>query len=411
MHNAIPELLAPAGGLTQLKTAVRFGADAVYGGLNRFGLRSFAGNFTYDELAEGLAYAHTAGKRFYLTMNVFAFDDEMEELVSAACEASRLGIDGAIVSDLGVFTRLREAVPELELHVSTQANVMNAETCRFYAKLGAKRIVLARELSLDRIRRIREELPDDVMIETFVHGAMCMSYSGRCLLSAELTGRSGNRGACTQPCRWHYALEEEKRPGVYMPIEEDERGTYILSALDLNMIGFLDALTGAGIGSLKIEGRMKSEYYVANIVSAYRRGLNLLAQDTGAYKNAISMLQEELDKAGHRQSNTGFYFGAPDQPAGADGSIQSMEYIGQIVQWHDNIALVELKNRFYTGDTLELLCPRGVFPFTAGKIHRLKTDTEETTVSVAGEMIELPIPFEAERGDFLRGPNRHNRTV
>lgn len=405
----MPELLAPAGGLSQLETAVRFGADAVYGGLDRFGLRSFAGNFTFDTLTSGLETVHNAGKKFYLTLNVFAFDDEITDIIQTAKEANSLGIDGAIVSDPGVFMRLRESVPDLKLHISTQANVMNSETCRFFADLGASRIVLARELSLEQIKHIRSKLPEDIMLETFVHGAMCVSYSGRCLLSAELTGRSGNRGACTQPCRWQYVLEEEKRPGIYMPIEEDSRGTYILSALDLNMIGHLDELTDAGIGSFKIEGRMKSEYYVANIVSAYRRGLDLLKNDPVLYRNAVPQLQSELEKAGHRRSNTGFYYGAPEQPAGADGSIQSMEYIGSVIEQQGNITLVELKNRFYSGDILELLSPEGVFPFTVGPIKRLQTGTVEDTVSVAGELIEIDIPFHASKGDFLRGPNRHNR--
>lgn len=407
--NGMPELLAPAGGISQLETAVRFGADAVYGGLDRFGLRAFAGNFSFDELKKGLSTVHAAGRKFYLTLNVFAYDEELDDIVATAKEAYALGIDGAIVSDPGVFSLLRRTVPDLPLHISTQANVMNAETCRFYADMGAKRIVLARELSLDRIRYIRSQLPEDIMLEAFVHGAMCVSYSGRCLLSAELTGRSGNRGACTQPCRWHYALEEEKRPGVYMPVEEDGRGTYILSALDLNMIGHLDDLSDAGIGSLKIEGRMKSEYYVANVVSAYRRALDLLKENREAYRSEIPVLLKELEKAGHRQYNTGFYYGAPEQPSGADGSVQSMEYIGRVAAQSGNVTLVELKNRFYSDDTLELLTPEGVFPFTAGPIRRLKTDSAVDTVSVAGEMIELEIPFRAEKGDFLRGPNRHNR--
>ena len=246
----LPELLAPAGGMAQLKAAARFGADAVYGALPAFGLRAFAGNFTWEELQEALQYLHSRNKKFYLTLNILPYQDEMDALKEAARRACDLGVDAALVSDLGAFLMLRREAPELPLHISTQANTLNAEAARFYFDHGAERIVLARELSLERIGALRKQLPEALELEAFVHGAMCMSYSGRCMLSDHLTGRGGNRGACAQPCRWEYALVEKKRPGEYWPIEEDARGTYLLSAYDLNMLSHLPELISADISSL-----------------------------------------------------------------------------------------------------------------------------------------------------------------
>ena len=403
-----PELLAPAGGMAQLRAALRFGADAVYGGLQSYGLRAFAGNFTWEELEQALTLTHGMGKRFYLTLNILPYDDEMDGLTAAAKRAWEMGADAAIVSDLGAILRLRREVPGLRLHVSTQANTLNGEACRFYAGLGAERVVLARELSLDRIAALRNTIPDTLELEGFVHGAMCMSYSGRCMLSDHLTGRGGNRGACAQPCRWEYALVEKKRPGEYIPIAEDERGTYLLSAYDLNMLSHLPEMIRAGITSLKIEGRMKTEYYVANVVSAYRRALDLLSQGEDAYRAALPELEKELCKASHRASNTGFYFGAPSPASGAAGFSQEMEYIARVTGWRDGMAELTLKNRFYTGDTLELLTPSGVFPFTAGDIFLPDTGETVDTVSIAGQRVRIPLPFPAAEGDFIRGPNRNH---
>lgn len=405
----IPELLAPAGGMLQLETAVRFGADAVYGGLQSFGLRAFAGNFTWEELEKALALVHGAGKKFYLTLNVLPYEDELSAMAETAAKARKMGVDAAVVSDLGAFFRLRREVPELPLHISTQANTMNAEACRFYAAQGATRVVLSRELSLERIAALRRLIPTDMEIEAFVHGAMCMSHSGRCMLSDHLTGRGGNRGECAQPCRWEYALVEEKRPGVYMPVAEDERGTYILSAWDLKMLEHLPEMIEAGVASLKIEGRMKTEYYVANVVSVYRRALDLLRDSREAYYAALPELEREIRKASHRVSNTGFYFGRPTPPSGAEGTMQDMTYVGRIESWENGVARVHLKNRFYVGDTLELLSPKGVFPFTVESILRTVTGEMVDTVSIAGETVEIPLPFAAAPKDFLRGPNRTNR--
>ncbi len=405
---ALPELLAPAGGMAQLKAALRFGADAVYGALPAFGLRAFAGNFTWEELERALNLVHGLGKKFYLTLNILPYEDELPALTDTARRAWEMGVDAALVSDLGAFLALRRAVPGLKLHISTQANTLNAEAARFYYDHGAERIVLARELSLNRIAALREKLPPALEIEAFVHGAMCMSYSGRCMLSDHLTGRGGNRGACAQPCRWEYALVEKKRPGEYWPIEEDARGTYLLSAYDLNMLSYLPELIRAGVGSLKIEGRMKTEYYVATVVGAYRRALDALEKSEEGYRELLPELEAELRKASHRAFNTGFYFGPPAPAAGAEGFTQEMEYVARVEDWKDGAATLHVKNRFYVGDTLDLLRPQGPVSFPVESIALCDTGERVDTVSVAGQRVTIPSPPAAE-GDFLRGPNRNHR--
>ena len=402
------ELLSPAGGLEQLKAAVRFGADAVYGGLNRFGLRASAGNFDWDELDEALRIVHQAGKKFYLTLNILPYDDELDDLAADARRAWEAGADAAIVSDLGAFAYLRQRVPALDLHVSTQANVMNAAAAQVFVDLGARRIVLSRELSLDRIAALRKRLPADIQLEAFVHGAMCMAHSGRCMLSDHLAGRGGNRGACAQPCRWEYTVLEARRPEEPIPVVEDERGTYLFSAYDLNMLSHLPEMRDAGIASLKIEGRMKTAYYVAGVTHVYRQALDLLYQDEAAYRAALPDLQREARKVSHRASNTGFYFGKPQPASGAEGFSQTMEFGGQVLGMRDGAMYVAVKNRFHVGDTLEMLSPKGVCPFTVQKI----LDEEGSAldfVSVAGRRVLIPVDFTAEPGDFLRGPNRNHR--
>lgn len=405
----LPELLAPAGGMAQLRAALRFGADAVYGALPQFGLRAYAGNFTWEELGRALSLTHSQGKKFYLTLNILPYQDEMAALTDTARRAWEMGVDAALVSDLGAFLALRREVPGLKLHISTQANTLNAEAALFYFAQGAERIVLARELSLRRIAALRRALPDELQLESFVHGAMCMSYSGRCMLSDHLTGRGGNRGACAQPCRWEYALVEKKRPGEYWPIEEDDRGTYLLSAYDLNMLSHLPDLVDAGISSLKIEGRMKTEYYVATVVGAYRRALDALAKGRSAYDALLPELEGEVRKASHRAFNTGFYYGPPAPMAGAAGFTQDMEYVARVEEARDGRALLHLKNRFYVGDTLELLCPAGSFPFRVESITLADTGEQKDTVSVAGQRVWIPVPHPAAAGDFLRGPNRNHQ--
>ena len=403
------ELLAPAGGPEQLRAAVRFGADAVYGGLPRFGLRASAGNFDWDQLREALDTVHQAGKRFYLTLNILPYDDELDSLAEDALRAWEMGVDAAIVSDLGAFSLLRERVPDLPLHVSTQANVMNAAAAQVFIGMGAKRIVLSRELSLERIRALRDRLPADVQLEAFVHGAMCMAHSGRCMLSDHLAARGGNRGACAQPCRWQYTVLEAKRPDEPIPVLEDERGTYLFSAYDLNMLSHLPEMRDAGIASLKIEGRMKTGYYVAGVTQVYRRALDLLAADEAAYRAALPELQRDLRKVSHRASNTGFYFGAPAPASGAVGFSQTMEFTGRVLGMREGCLLAEVKNRFHVGDTLEVLSPGQNRAFQVRQILRPEDGEAVDFVSVAGQRVLLPVDFTSEAGDYLRGPNRNHR--
>lgn len=407
----LPELLAPAGGMEALRAALHFGADAVYGGMKRFGLRAFAGNFSPEELAEAVRLTHAAGKKFYVTLNCTPYDDELEDFAAAAREAAECGVDAAIVADIGAIMTLRRAVPQLKLHVSTQANTVNAPAAELYRSLGCERVILAREMSLDRIRALKAAVGDTIALETFVHGASCMAYSGRCLLSAYLAGRSGNRGECAQPCRWKYAVMEEKRPGVYLPVAEDERGTYLFSAGDLCLMPLLPDLCDAGVSSLKIEGRMKSEYYVAVVTGAYRRALDLLAKGREAFAEALPELTAELACASHRRSDTGFLVGVPEMPGEAEGFTQNREYLGRVLEADagDGRARLLLKNRFFAGDALELLTPEGVRPVTAGPFLREKTGETVDTLGVARETIRMELPG-ARPGDMLRGPVRNHRT-
>ena len=407
------ELLAPVGGMEQLKAAVRFGANAVYGGMKSYGLRAFAGNFDQKQLTEAVSYAHQHHAKFYVTMNILAEDDQLSGMVDAAKQALACGVDAAIVSDLGVAVLLHQQVPGLPIHVSTQANITNAATAEVWQQAaGVERIVLSRELSMEQIVAMRQNLPDALELEAFVHGAMCVAYSGRCLLSAALLGRCGNKGACAQPCRWQYHVVEEKRPGEYLPICEDEHGTYLFSSNDLCMLPYLPQLQKAGIASLKIEGRMKTAYYVATIVSAYRQALDILEeQGEEAFQQQLPRLLDELNKASHRASNTGFYFGAPQPPAGAEGFSQSMEYVGDILTDADpgEVALVRLKNRFYVGDKLEALTPSGSHSFLVTSMVLDETGESVETASVAGTVLRMTFPFAVGAGDLLRGPNRNHR--
>ena len=352
---------------------------------------------------------HCAGKRFYLTLNILPYDDEMEDLAADAARAAELGVDAAIVSDLGAFSLLRQRVPGLPLHVSTQANVMNAAAARVFIAMGAERIVLSRELSLARIAALRAALPEGVQLEAFVHGAMCMAHSGRCMLSDHLAGRGGNRGACAQPCRWEYTVLEAKRPDEPLPVIEEERGTYIFSAYDLNMLAHLPEMRAAGVTSLKIEGRMKTGYYVAGVTGVYRRALDLLEQGEDKYRAALPALERELRKVSHRASNTGFYLGTPQPASGAEGFSQTAEFSGRVLGMREGCLLVEVKNRFHAGDMLEVLSPAGVHPFAVGQIFREDTGEPLAFVSVAGQRVLIPVDFTAEEGDFLRGPNRNHR--
>jgi len=406
----MPELLCPAGSMEALKTALHFGADAVYGGMKRFGLRAFAGNFDEAQLRDAVARCHERGKKFYLTMNVFPFDDQLEDFVETARIAHEIGVDAAIVSDLGAVVTLRERVPGLALHVSTQASTVNSAAVRHYQQLGCSRVILAREVSIARVKAMHAQT-EGMELETFVHGASCVAWSGRCLLSAVLTGRSGNQGECAQPCRWKYAVMEEKRPGEYLPVCEDENGAYIFSAKDLNLMPLLPDLVDAGVASLKIEGRMKTEYYVATVTAAYRRALDLLAEGREVFDAALPALMAELACASHRESDTGFMLGNPSEPAGAEGFHQDREFIARAVSDAEagEMARFQLKNRFIAGDTLELLSPDGVTAFTAQPFLREKTGETVETLGIGGEIIAMALPCYVRAGDILRGEVRNHR--
>ena len=406
----LPELLAPAGNMDALRAALHFGADAVYGGMPRYGLRAYAGNFAPDALEEAVRLTHTAGKKFYVTMNAYPFDDELDDFVSAAVLAADTGVDAVIAADPGAIVTLREKVPRLPVHVSTQASTVNAAAVRLYRDLGCERVILAREMSLERIRTLKKAVGNEIELETFVHGASCMAYSGRCLLSAYLTGRSGNRGECAQPCRWQYAVMEEKRPGEYIPVEEDERGTYLFSARDLCLMPLLSDLCEAGVSSLKIEGRMKTEYYVAVVTGAYRRALDLLREDREAFDAQLPAFMEELQSASHRLSDTGFMLGNPQTPGEAEGFWQSREYIARVIEdaGEDGTTRLLLKNRFFAGDELELMTPSGIRRVRAQRFLREKTGETLDTLGVAGEVIRMALPG-SRCGDMLRGPVRNHR--
>ncbi len=406
----IPELLCPAGSMEALKTALHFGADAVYGGMKRFGLRAFAGNFDEAQLREAVALCHAKGKKFYLTMNVFPFDDQMDDFVETARIAHEIGVDAAIVSDIGAVVTLREKVPGLALHVSTQASTVNSAAVKHYQQLGCERVILARETSIERMRSMISNL-DGVEIETFVHGAACMAYSGRCLLSAAMVGRSGNQGECAQPCRWQYHVVEEKRPGEYWPVCEDDNGTYIFSAKDLCLMPVLPKLIEAGVASLKIEGRMKTEYYVATVTAAYRRALDLYAQSPDAFGAELPALMAELTCASHRDSDTGFALDKPQRPGGAEGFHQEREYIARAIadSRAGEQARFLLKNRFHAGDDLELLTPSGVKAVKAVPFLREKTGEIIDTLGVGGEIIAMQVEHDVQMGDILRGEVRNHR--
>lgn len=355
------ELLAPAGSLDKLKTAVNYGADAVYIGGEEFSLRVAAKNFTDEEIKEGIDYAHERGRKVYLTANIIPHNSDIVKFPSFVKEVADMGADGIIISDLGMFALAKKYAPNLEIHVSTQANNVNYESAKMWHKLGAKRIVLARELSFSEIREIRENIPEDFEIECFVHGAMCISYSGRCLLSNYMAGRDANMGACAHPCRWKYRLVEEKRPGEYMPVFENERGTYIYNSKDLCVIEYIPELIESGISSLKIEGRVKNELYIATVVGAYRKAIDAYYADKENYRLDPYLL-EELTKISYRGYTTGFFFGKPkgtEQIYDRSTYIQEYKTAG-VVKSYDpetKTAVIEQRNRFFSGDEVEIITP------------------------------------------------------
>ncbi|CBZ04462.1 U32 family peptidase [Clostridium botulinum] len=356
-----PELLAPAGNLEKLKTAINFGADAVYLGGSRLNLRAFADNFTDEELQEGIKYAHDRGRKVHVTINVFPRNEDFNGLEEYLKKLYEFNVDAIIVSDPGIIMTARETVPNLEIHLSTQANTVNFKTIDFWYKQGVKRTVLARELTLEEIKTIREKIEKDCELEAFVHGSMCMSYSGRCLLSNYMTGRDSNRGACAQPCRYKYYLMEEKREGEYFPILEDDKGTYIMNSKDMCMIEHIPELVQSGIDSFKIEGRMKSSFYVATVVKAYREAIDAYFEDPENYTFKEKWM-DYLKKASHRAYFTGFYFNDPDKQLHESSSyIRTCDIVGIVKEFSEETmeAIVEQRNKVLDGDELEVLRPEG----------------------------------------------------
>lgn len=369
-----PELLIPASSLEVLKTAVLFGADAVYIGGEAFSLRAKARNFSKEDMKEGIAFAHAHGVRVHVTANILAHNQDIAEAEAYFRELKEMKPDALIISDPGMFTLAKEICPEIEIHVSTQANNTNYMTYLFWHKMGAKRVVSARELSLKEIKEIREKIPEDMEIESFIHGAMCISYSGRCLLSNYFTGRDANQGACTHPCRWKYAVVEEKRPGEYLPVYENERGTYIFNSKDLCMIEHIPEMIEAGIDSFKIEGRMKTALYVATVARTYRKAIDDFLESEEKYRANMEWYQSEIAKCTYRQFTTGFYFGKPDENTQIYDSntyVNEYIYLGIIEKVTNHpkedaeacadgrFAKIEQRNKFCVGDEIEIMKPDG----------------------------------------------------
>ncbi len=360
-----PELLIPASSLEVLKTAVIYGADAVYIGGEAFSLRAKAKNFSMEDMAEGIAFAHEHGVKVYVTANILAHNRDLVDIETYFRELGKMdpGPDALIIADPGVFMAAKRICPQIERHISTQANNTNYETYRFWYELGAKRVVSARELSLEEIREIRAHIPEDMEIETFVHGAMCISYSGRCLLSNYFTGRDANQGACTHPCRWKYAVMEETRPGEYLPVEENERGTYLFNSKDLCMIEHIPDLIGAGIDSLKVEGRMKTALYVATVARTYRKALDDYQADPARYESNMDWYREQIAGCTYRRFTTGFFYGRPDSDSQIYDSntyLKDYTYLGIVGEvCPDGRYRLEQRNKFSVGEQIEIMKPDG----------------------------------------------------
>ena len=400
-----PELLAPAGNLEKMKMAVLYGADAVYLGGKAFGLRAFGGNFTYEELKEAVDFAHVRGKKVYVTVNIFPHNGDIGKLPDYLRYLQEIQVDALLVADLGVFTMCRKLIPDMELHISTQANNTNWATVNAWKDLGAKRVVLAREMSLNEIREIREKC--DVDLEMFMHGAMCISYSGRCLLSNYFTGRDSNRGSCAQSCRWKYALVEETRPGKYFPIEEDERGTYIMNSKDMCLMPHIQDVIESGVDSLKIEGRMKSVHYAASVTKAYRLAIDSYFADPEHFTVRQEWM-DELEKVSHRAYTTGFYYHQPDaddQIYGKTSYDQTSDFVG-LVRSYDpatGYAVVEQRNNMKVGQEIEVFQPTG--PLYRQKITSMIDNETNEEISVAPhpqQIIRMKMEQPVEEYTILR---------
>ncbi len=402
------EILAPAGDIEKLKTAYYFGADACYFAGKKWGLRAFSENFGNDELREYVEYAHRLGKKAYITVNIQAHNSDFDGLDDYLRYLEQIGADAVIVSDAGVMSLCRTVAPNLPIHLSTQACATNKYSAAFWAAAGAKRIILARELSIEEIKEIRDFLPKEIELEAFVHGAMCISYSGRCLLSNYLTGRDSNRGACVQACRWEYYITEKSRSdsgqGEEYQIQQDERSTYILNSKDLCMVNYLDRLAAAGVTSFKIEGRMKSPYYVANVVNTYRRALDLLENHPEEYVIDPQRVAE-LEKCSHRRFTTGFFLHSEDKEYPESSQpVSTYDFVAQVVgDSQDGFATVEQRNRFKAGDEIEILSPTDTFNkvFVVEEMYNDEGEKVDDALLVQ-QKLRLKCPFVLHEGDILR---------
>ena len=401
-----PELLIPASSLEVLKTAVIFGADAVYIGGEAFGLRAKAKNFTMEEMKEGIEFAHARNVKVYVTANILAHNYDLEGVEEYFKELRDIHPDALIIADPGVFSIAKRVCPEIERHISTQANNTNYETYRFWYELGAKRVVSARELSLEEIRQIRNHIPDDLEIETFIHGAMCISYSGRCLLSNYFTGRDANRGACTHPCRWKYAVVEETRPGEYMPVYENERGTYIFNSKDLCMIDHIPEILESGIDSLKIEGRMKTAVYVATVARTYRKAIDDCLKSRELYEKNLPWYREQISNCTYRQFTTGFFYGKPDENTQIyDSNTYVKEYtylgiVGEVTE--DGLCRIEQRNKFSVGEEIEIMKPDGENIVTRVQQILNEDGEEQESAPHPKQVLYIRLDQKAEHYDILR---------
>lgn len=400
-----PELLAPAGNLEKLKIAIQYGADAVYIGGEEFSMRTACDNFTDDELQYGIEYAKQRGKKIYVAANVIMKNSNLEEFCRFSEKIYRFGADAVIISDMGAFDLVRQAVPKLDVHISTQANTVNYASANMWHKLGAKRVVLARELSSDEIKEVRENTPAELELEAFVHGAMCVSYSGRCLLSNYMTGRDANQGNCAQSCRWKYYLVEEKRPGEYMPVVENDNGSFFFNSKDLCLIEYIPELVESGISSFKIEGRVKSEYYVATVVKAYREELDRYCENPSGYQFDKAKL-EELCKVSHRQYSHGFWNGRPKHSAQiyeSSSYIRNYDVVAFVESCEpDGSAVLKQRNKFSVGDTVEIMQPVGDFLTMQIESMYDEKDTEIQTAPHAQMTVKLKLPRQVPANSIIR---------
>lgn len=402
----IPELLVPASSLEVLQVAVIFGADAVYIGGEAFGLRAKAKNFSKEDMSEGVRFAHEHGVKVYVTANILAHNQDLEGVRKYFEELREIGPDALIISDPGVYQIAKEVCPEIERHISTQANNTNYGTYQFWYQMGAKRVVTARELSLEEIREIRSRIPEDMEIETFIHGAMCISYSGRCLLSNYLTGRASNQGACTHPCRWKYSVMEESRPGEYFPVYENERGTFIFNSKDLCMIEHIPDLINAGIDSFKIEGRMKTALYVATVARTYRKAIDDYLKDPALYEENMSWYQEQISNCTYRQFTTGFFYGKPTQEAQIYDNntyIKEYTYLGIVGETNEEGKYcISQRNKFSVGEQIEVMKPNGDNIEATVKSIQDEEGNQMESAPHPKQILYIDLGIKLDRYDILR---------